>query len=37
MYGIYEDEEIDVEPLDFFWKEVPESEVEMNKCTDYTK
>ena len=36
-YGIYEDEEIDVEPLDFFWKEVSESEVEMNRCTDYTK
>lgn len=38
MYGIYEDEESDVEPeLDFSWKEVPESEVEMNRCTDYTK
>lgn len=38
MYGIYEDEESDVEPeLDFSWKEVSENEVEMNSCTDYTK
>jgi hypothetical protein len=38
MYGIYEDEENDVEPeLDYSWREVPESEVEMNRCTDYTK
>jgi len=38
MYSVYEDEESDVEPeLDYSWKEVPESEVEMNRCTDYTK
>ena len=37
MYGIYEDEESDVEPeLNFSWREVSESEVEMNSCTDYT-
>jgi len=37
MYGIYEENE-DVEPeLDYSWKEVSESEVEMNRCTDYTK
>jgi hypothetical protein len=37
MYGIYEENE-DIEPeLDYSWKEVSESEVEMNRCTDYTK
>jgi hypothetical protein len=38
MYGIYDDEESDVEPeLDYSWKEVPIEEVEQNRCTDYTK
>lgn len=38
MYGIYDDEESDVEPeLDYSWKEVPIEEVEQNNCTDYTK
>lgn len=47
MYGVYEesgdwseDDLIEAEcetELDYSWKEVPESEVEMNRCTDYTK
>lgn len=38
MYGVYDDEESDVEPeLDYSWREVSESEVEMRRCTDYTK
>lgn len=38
MYGIYKDYDDDVEPeLDFSWREVPESEVETDRCTDYTK
>ena len=38
MYGVYEDEESDVEPeLDYSWKEVPIEEVEKSRCTDYTK
>ena len=33
-YDVYKDDESE---LVFSWKEVPESEVEMSRCTDYTK